>query len=102
MIGYATKTEQGIYRNVYGHPLMLTTSVDRNATIYKVEITECAEGPYWGWSDPKRPPDYYSMIFIHEMSLDICFPCGYKASQDLGHGRAVRLSIKELGIYENS
>ncbi len=56
-----------------------------------VVVVEDINGTYWGWADPDR--DIPSMIWHHESLFSMCFPHGYRASEEAGNGRHVRLSI---------
>lgn len=66
--------------------------------LYKIVLSEDADGRYWGWHDFKD--DSYSMIWPSEAQLHICFPYGMKVAQEAGNGEPIRFSVASEVLVE--
>jgi hypothetical protein len=57
------------------------------------EVSE--DSVYWGWEDIETPGKF-SMIWPSLVQLSICFPYGWKGSEESGKGRRVALHVTEV------
>lgn len=48
---------------------------------------------YWGWW--KENDQRFSLIYSQFFLLDMCFVSGTKAAEEVGHGKAYRIVVKE-------
>ena len=46
---------------------------------------------YWGWYDYDKRD--FTMIYAQYFLLNMCFPNGIKAAEDVGQGKAYRLKV---------
>lgn len=64
----------------------------------EVLATEDPEGTYYGWLDRNEHTGQWrespSMIYERESLFRMCFPYGYKAAEQSGQGRPLRLRIE--------
>ena len=49
------------------------------------------EVDYWGWYDERQ--QRFTLIFPKRFLLNMCFPYGMKAEEDLGRGKSYRLQV---------
>jgi hypothetical protein len=88
---FAGRADDGSFRHTSNHPR--TVEAYGHSEVVDVEVTETADGSYWGWIGAER--DYPAMIW-HRLSLfRMCFPYGPEAEEAKGRGRVVRLTITE-------
>ena len=76
------------------HPIPQATGMCRGSPaeeVIPVTVTADDSGPYWGWMGSGE--DSPSMIQVHEVLLDICFPYGMKSAINVGQGKPIRLTV---------
>lgn len=100
MIAYARKltNRQGVdtWWDIYPSEMQVRMCFGKAPEpIYKVELVENENGPFWAWEDSKKP-GFFSMVYDSKTLLDICFPYGPEAEVKRGNGRIVRLQINEV------
>ena len=86
----------GKYAHFYKSLYSVTTICGvKKEDLKKVRVHEDPEGDHWGWERSDKPG--FCMIQMSEMTLDMCFPDGYKAAAKAGRGRQVRLRVEVIG-----
>lgn len=66
----------------------------------EVEVIEDPEGDYLGWLDerPGHPRNTGEPeMILHKKLFNIQFAYGYQAEEEAGRGRAIPLTIREMG-----
>jgi hypothetical protein len=89
---YAHRTPDG-YRHFFPHPDGVRMCGDC-FPIDRVRLTTDPVGSFWAWWDAGRAA--HSMVFPHQLLVEICFPYGSKAEEDRGRGKLVRVRVERI------
>ncbi len=74
------------------HHSDMAVSMCGSGPIVEVCVTLDPAGKHWGWWDAERK--WFTMIFHDKMLVDMCFPYGSKAAEELGRGRVAQLRVE--------
>ena len=72
-----------------------TVKVHGNGPYYKLKFKEIEDeesGEYFAWKNYENKT--YEMIYRLKETLDLCFAYGYKAEENCGKGKLVRLIVE--------
>lgn len=86
-----------ITANIYGDKpediINVEISIHKNQTPVKPNTEKDSSKPdYWGYWDNKQSKMWH--IYPAYFLLDMCFPSGLKAMEEIGEGKAYRLNVQ--------
>ena len=82
------------------HPDFTSIYGDDPKDIVIVEVTPSKDQTmgdkqeYWGWWNFEKRK--FEMIYPSAVSFKVCFPYGYKVSENAGNGKAYKLDVIEI------
>ena len=90
---YSGKLDDGTLWNFYEHPHIITMMCGSKKA-YKVKVTICNEGTYYGWYENKEEKVIH--IYPNEALVEMCFPYGSAIETKHGKGNIVKLKVEEI------
>lgn len=101
------------YTDIFNSFLAVKMCGHEENEIYKIDVREAKddeETPYFGWLDLNdgtvktscSEVDSFNdihFIFPNRIQLEICFPYGTKPEIECGHGKIIKVFIKEVDKY---
>lgn len=86
----------GVYTNLGARPWVELHGLPY--PIVPVAVREVTDddpaATHWGWL--RTGGDTPSMIWPSHAQFSVCFPYGYRAEEEAGRGRMVRLAVEEV------
>ncbi len=95
---YREQDGKTYYMNIFSHIRTVIMCTMKDEKIYEIDINEIVnpaevdENSYYGWLENDGN---ISFVYPHLALLSVCFTYGYKAEEDRGNGKLVRVKIKE-------
>lgn len=95
---FAIKKEDGTYTD-FGRIKWYTEQFNfKKEPIVEVLVEQNENGDYWGFWAYKyfNTEEHMQFVYRYKLLLDMCFPCGAKASEEAGHGELFKVTVKEI------
>lgn len=83
-----------IYGNKEEEIVELELVISKNQDRPEHKTGSFDEADYWAWLEDGKTG--YYLIYPQYFLLNMCFPNGIKASEDVGQGKAMRVEIKNI------
>lgn len=91
------------YTNIFSTIKSVKMCIAEPAPIFKIDVIETKEideNSYYGWLEFED--SNISYIYPHLTLFSVCFPYGYKAEEERGIGKLIRVKIIELEDVTNN
>jgi hypothetical protein len=98
--------DEGLYRHFGIHPKTASLYGCDPAAIINVKLVESSDQSrgeplksvdgYWSWWDFKKNRFEPVLTWHGLILLDICFPAGFKVSEERGDGKAYRVNVERI------
>ncbi len=102
---YREQDGKTYYMNIFGHIKTVQACIERHEKIYEIDVSEVIktdvneidENLYYGWLEYLESGENGRILYIYPVLslVDICFAYGYKAEENIGKGRLIRVKIEE-------
>lgn len=96
---YRKQDGKTYYMYIFSHIKTVQAHIEKNEEIYEIDVSEAKEidensNLYYGWIESGGNGQILYIYPILSL-VDICFAYGYKAEENSGRGRLVRVKIEE-------
>jgi hypothetical protein len=89
---YAHHTPSG-YRHFFAHPDIVRMN-GNSFPIHRVRLTTDETGALWSWWNAEKREHQFTWGFRE--AVEMCFPYGYRAAEERGLGKLVRVRVERI------